>query len=135
MVSTEKITDIFAEVLAEIVIDNSDFNDKHPRNKDGTFANKLAAKLTQMAKDYKNGKCNPKRYTGEVVKMNNLDNDEREFVYSIINTDLSDEEKLNGIATRRLYNEKLKRDYLYYIEYDENGKHNVKRYYISDDIY
>ncbi len=67
--------------------------------------------------------------------MNNLENDEREFVYGKIDTDLSDEEKEIGVTFRRLYNEKIKRDYLYYIEYDENGNHYLMRFYIDDDIY
>lgn len=67
--------------------------------------------------------------------MNNLEDWEREYVYSKINSDLSDKEKEIGVTYRRLNNEKLKRDYLYYIEYDKNGKHNVIRIDIDDDIY
>ncbi|MBQ7450745.1 hypothetical protein IJS77_04945 [bacterium] len=67
--------------------------------------------------------------------MNNLEDWEREFVYGKINSDLSDDEKKIGVTFRRLYNKKLKRDYLYFIEYSKDGKHNVIRLDIDDDIY
>jgi len=67
--------------------------------------------------------------------MNNLEDWEREYVYSKIDSDLSKEEKENGVTYRRLNNEKHERDYLYFIEYDKNGKHNVIRIDIDDNIY
>ena len=88
-----------------------------------------------MAKEYRNGKYNPKRYKGNVVKMNNLENWEREYVYSKIDSDLSEYEKEIGVTYRRLNNEKKKKDYLYFIEYDKNGKHNVIRIDIDENFY
>ena len=98
-------------------------------------AEKIAEKIKNVAKELKAGKYNPKRYKGAVTKMNNLENWEREFVYSKIDSDLSDYEKEIGVTFRRLYNKQLKRDYLYSIEYDKNGKHNVTRFDIDDNIY
>lgn len=93
-------------------------------------------KVKKLSEDLKKGKYNPLRSQVEPVKIDNISPKQKEYIFNEINTNISNEEKIKGIVTRRLYNYDEKKDYLYTVIYDKNGKHQISRSIkIDDDIY
>lgn len=102
----------------------------------GAVSDSLYDKLMQMSKNYKNGEYNPLKYQGKSVKIGNISPRQKEYIFSEINSTISEEEKTKGTLKRLLHNYDDDFDYMYYINYDKNGNHQITRSIkIDDDFY
>ena len=69
---------------------------------------------------------------GEIVIMEGSEpfkKGEMDYAITEITSNMSDDEKARGSATRRLGNNFIR------LKYDENGKHKMKKYTVSEEKY
>ena len=76
------------------------------------------------------------KYKGNSAKIDDIEPSEKDYIISEITSNMSDEDKENGFATRRLYSETDKKDYMYFLIYDKDGMHKIKKYEATEsDLY
>lgn len=88
-----------------------------------------------LAKNLRTGKNNPKKVKKKTFNSSKITSKEKEYVFHVIDTHISQAEKEKGIAIRRLYNYDEEKDFIYNILYDNDGNHIIERIDIQNDIY
>ena len=89
----------------------------------------------ELAQRLKSGEFNPLKYKGESVRIDNIDPSEKEYVISEITSNMSDDEKADGFATKQLFSEKEQKFFMYDLIYDKDGMHRITKYEVDERKY